>query len=120
MHEVVVVKSCCVKHRRDVPAGGLRACTAVLEEGRSQRPVARDFGLARTTVRKMFGYSIPPGYHRKEPAKRPKVGMWVGVIDVILEEDKTKPAKQGHTAQRIFKRLRAEHPFHGGYTIVKD
>src|SRR5271170_6470577 len=93
---------------------------AVLVEGRSQRSVAREFGLARVTVRKMLGYSIPPGYRRKEPAKRPKLGPWVGVIDAILEEDKTKPAKQRHTAKRIFDRLRAEHAFPGGYTIVKD
>ena len=50
---------------------------AVLVEGRSQRSVAREFGLARVTVRKMLGYSIPPGYQRKEPAKRPKLGPWV-------------------------------------------
>jgi len=93
---------------------------AVLVEGRSQRSVAREFGLARVTVRKMLGYSIPPGYRRKEPPKRPKLGPWVGVIDTILEEDQRKPAKQRHTAQRIFDRLRAEHGFTGGYTIVKD
>jgi transposase len=93
---------------------------AVLVEGRSQRSVAREFGLARVTVRKMLGYSIPPGYRRKEPVKRPKLGPWMGVIDAILEEDKSQPAKQRHTAQRIFDRLRAEHGFPGGYTIVKD
>ena len=93
---------------------------AVLVEGRSQRSVAREFGLARVTVRKMLGYSIPPGYRRKEPAKRPKLGPWVGVIDAILDEDKTNPAKQRHTAKRIFDRLRSEHAFPGGYTIVKD
>ena len=97
-----------------------RVRRAVLVEGRSQRSVAREFGLARVTVRKMVGYSIPPGYRRKEPAKRPKLGPWLGVIDAILEEDKTKPAKQRHTAKRIFDRLRAEHAFPGGYTIVKD
>jgi len=93
---------------------------AVLVEGRSQRSVAREFGVARETVRKMLGYSIPPGYRRKEPPKRPKLGPWIGVIDAILEEDKNQPVKQRHTAQRIFDRLRAEHGFPGGYTIVKD
>ena len=93
---------------------------AVLVEGRSQRSVAREFGLSRVTVRKMLGYSIPPGYRRKAPAKRAKLGPWAGVIDAILEEDKTKPVKQRHTAKRIFDRLRTEHAFPGGYTIVKD
>ncbi len=97
-----------------------RVRRAVLVEGRSQRSVAREFGLARVTVRKMLGYSVPPGYRRKEPAKRPKLGPWVGVIDAILEQDKSQPAKQQHTAKRIFDRLRAEHAFPGGYTIVKD
>jgi transposase len=97
-----------------------RVRRAVLVEGRSQRSVAREFGLARVTVHKMLGYSIPPGYRRKEPAKRPKLGPWVGVIETILEEDQTKPVKQRHTAKRILDRLRAEHAFPGGYTIVKD
>ena len=97
-----------------------RVRRAVLVEGRSQRSVAREFGLARVTVRKMLGYSIPPGYRRKEPAQRPKLGPWVGVIDAIVDEDKTRPAKQRHTAKRIFHRLREEHSFTGGYTIVKD
>jgi transposase len=44
----------------------------------------------------------------------------VGVIDAILEEDKSTPPKQRHTAKRIFERLREEHSFTGGYTIVKD
>jgi hypothetical protein len=42
------------------------------------------------------------------------------VIDAILEEDKQRPAKQRHTARRIFDRLRAEHAFTDGHTIVKD
>ena len=37
-----------------------------------------------------------------------------------LEDDKQRPAKQRHTAKRIFERLREEHGFTGGYTIVKD
>jgi transposase len=68
----------------------------------------------------MLRHSLPPGYRRKEPSKRPKLGPWLGVIDAILEEDKQRPAKQRHTAKRIFDRLRAEYGFTGGYTIVKD
>ena len=74
-----------------------RVRRAVLVEGRSEREVARGFGLARVTVHKMLRHSVPPGYRRKEPVKRPKLGPWLGVIDAILEEDKQRPAKQGHT-----------------------
>jgi hypothetical protein len=35
-------------------------------------------------------------------------------------DDKQRLAKQRHTAKRIFDRLRDEHGFTGGYTIVKD
>src|ERR1039457_349748 len=93
---------------------------AVLVEGKSERTVAREFGVARETVRKMLRYAVPPGYRRKEPPKRPKLGPLVGVIDAILENDKQQPKKQRHTAKRIFERLRAEHAYTGGYTIVKD
>jgi transposase len=97
-----------------------RVRRAVRVEGRSQRAVARDFGLSRETVRKMLQYAVPPGYQRQQPIKRPKLGPWLGVIDAILEDDKLRPAKQRHTAKRIFERLKEEHGFTGGYTIVKD
>jgi transposase len=97
-----------------------RVRRAVRVEGRSQRAVAREFGLSRETVRKMLSYAVPPGYQRQQPIKRPKLGPWLGVIDAILADDKQRPAKQWHTAKRIFDRLRDEHGFTGGYTIVKD
>jgi len=71
-------------------------------------------------VRKMLQYAVPPGYQRQQPINRPMLGPWVGVIDAILEDDKQKPAKQRHTARRIFDRLQAEHGFTGGYTTIKN
>ena len=97
-----------------------RVRRAVLVEGKSERAVAQEFGIARETVRKMLRYSVPPGYRRERPIKRPKLGPWIGVIDAILEEDKSNPVKQRHTAKRIFDRLRQEYAYTGGYTIVKD
>jgi len=63
---------------------------------------------------------VPPGYRRHHPPRRPKLDPFVGIIDRILEEDRSAPRKQRHTAKRIFERLRDEHGFEGGYTIVKD
>ena len=97
-----------------------RVRRAVLVEGRSQRTVAREFGVSRKMIRKMLAYSVPPGYRRQQPARRPKLGPWLGVIDAILKEDKTRPAKQRHTAKRIFQRLKEEHGFAGQSRIVRD
>ena len=92
----------------------------VFVEGHSRREAARVFGLNRETVAKMCRFSLPPGYTRKEPAAKPKLGPLLPVIDAILEADRTAPVKQRHTAKRIFERLRDEHGFAGGYTVVKD
>ena len=44
----------------------------------------------------------------------------MGIIDQILVDDRSQPKKQRHTAKRIWDRLKAEHAFSGGYTVVKD
>jgi transposase len=85
----------------------------------SQRQAARVFGIDPKTVAKMLRFSVPPGYRRSKPPARPKLDASTGVIDRILEEDRGRPRKQRHTARRIFQRLRAEHGFTGGETIVK-
>ena len=68
----------------------------------------------------MLAYSMPPGYRRQVPPRRPKLEPYTGVIDRILEDDLARPRKQRHTAKRIFERLRDEHGYYGGYTTVKD
>ena len=50
----------------------LRVRRAVMVDGMSMREAARVFGLHRDTVRKMLAYSVPPGYRRQTPPKRPK------------------------------------------------
>jgi transposase len=93
---------------------------AVRIEGLSKRAVARRFGVDPRTVDKMLEFSVPPGYRRSKPPVKPKLGPFIGIIDAILAEDKGRPKKQQHTSKRIFERLRDEHGFTGGITIVKD
>jgi transposase len=92
----------------------------VFVEGNSQREASRVFGLHRETIAKMCQFSLPPGYTRTQPPPKPKLGPYLPVIDAILDADRLAPAKQRHTAKRIFERLREEHGFGGGYTVVKD
>jgi transposase len=70
-------------------------------------------------VRKMQ-HAVSPGYQRQRRIKWLKLGPWLGVIDAILHDDKQEPVKQRHTSKGIFERLKEEHGFTGGYTIVKD
>ena len=93
---------------------------AVQIEGVSRREAARRFGIDPRTVAKMLAFSLPPGYRRSRPPGRPKLDPFTGIIDAILLEDEDRPRKQRHTAKRIFERLREEHGYAGGITIVKD
>ena len=93
---------------------------AVFVEGLSQREATRRFGLSRVTVAKMMRFSVPPGYRRQQPPRRPKIEPYLGIIDQILEQDVHASKKQRHTAWRLFERLRDEYGYGGGYTIVKD
>lgn len=92
----------------------------VFNAGNSRREAARVFGLSRETIAKMCRFSLPPGYTRTKPVEKPKLGPLLPVIDAILEADRIAPVKQRHTAKRIFERLRDEHGYEGGYTVVKD
>jgi len=94
-----------------------RACHV---EGMSKSAAARLFGIDRKTVAKILKHAVPPGYRRQSPPVRPKLDPFLPIIDRILEEDKSQPKKQRHTARRIFERLRDEHGFTGGITIVTD
>jgi len=89
-------------------------------EGMSQREAARHFNISRDSVAKMMAYSVPSGYRRTAPVKRPKLDAFTGIIDGWLDGDREVHRKQRHTAKRVFERLRDEHGFTGGYTIVKD
>ena len=85
----------------------------------SERAAALHFGISRESVKKMLSYSVPAGYRRTKPVRRPKLEGFTGIIDAILEADADPelPRKQRYTAQRIFERLRDDHGFTGSHTI---
>ena len=94
-----------------------RACHV---DGMNKSAAGRLFGIDRKTVAKILKHSVPPGYRRAAPPVRPKLDPFIPVIDQILEDDKRVIKKQRHTARRIHTRLRDEHGFTGGITIVTD
>ena len=92
----------------------------VLVEGESKRSIQRRYGLHWDTLEKILGHAEPPGYRLSRPRVKRKIGPYLAIIEQIIEDDKTAPKKQRHTAKLIFERLRYEYGFDGGYTIVKD
>ena len=75
-------------------------------DGMSAREAARHFGISRESVKKMLSFSVPPGYRRTAPIKRPKLDEFTEVIDQWLRDDVGQHRKQRHTAKRVFDRLR--------------
>src|SRR6478609_7560453 len=92
----------------------------VLVDGLSKRAACRAYDIHWDTLTKILEHPEPPGYRRAAPRPRPKLDAVRGVIHQILEGDKKAPRKQRHTARRIFERLRDEHGYEGGLTIVKE
>src|SRR6516225_6763679 len=92
----------------------------VLVDGLSKRAACRQYDIHWDTLRKILEHPEPPGYRRTAPRPRPKLDPLLPVIDQILEADKRAPKKQRHTARRVFERLRDEHGYPGGLTVVKQ
>jgi transposase len=91
----------------------------VLNEGQSQRQVARELGHSRKTIAKALALRIPPGYRLTEPRRRPVIEPFTHIIDAWLEQNKKARRKQKLTAVGIHERLRDEYGFTGHYGTVQ-
>ena len=92
----------------------------VLVEGRTQRAVARELGLARVTVRKYLDQAAPT--RKTEAAPRPRP-VWDAVADrvqaLLTESVRWTGGKQRLTATRLHELLVAEGK-RVGVTVIKD
>ena len=91
----------------------------VLVDGLSKRAACREYDIHWDTPAKILAHPEPPGYRRAAPRPRPKLGPFLPVIRQILEGDRKAPPKQRHTVNRIHQRLRDEHRYDGGLTIIE-
>jgi transposase len=92
----------------------------VLIDGESKRSVQRRYKIHWKTLQKILNLPEPPGYRQSKPRAKKKLGPFLPVIEEILRRDQQAPPKQRHTAKRIFERLRQEHDYAGGLTVVKE
>ena len=88
-------------------------------DGLSIREIARKLGVGRDTVRKALHHPEPPPYTLDRPRPAPAFGPFREVVDAILDADEQAPPKQRHTASRLFRRLRDEYGYQGGYDQVR-
>jgi len=91
----------------------------VLVDGLSKRAACREFDIHWDTLTKGLDHPEPPGYRRTAPRPKPRLDPFLPVIHQTLEADKEAPRERRHTARRIFERLRDEHGYEGGLTVVK-
>jgi len=85
----------------------------------SKRAACREYEIHWQTLTKILTHSEPPGYRRTKP-RASKLDSFLPIIEEILKGDRQVHRKQRHTAKRIFDRLRDEHDYQGGITIVQE
>jgi transposase len=88
-------------------------------DGMSIRAIARQFGHSWRKVREVLAQSEPKPYTRVKSPPAPVLGPYHGLIEQILAADDAAPRKQRHTAMQVFRRLRGEHGYRGGYDQVR-
>jgi transposase len=85
----------------------------------SIRQIARRFHHSRRKVRQVLEESEPRPYTLPAERLAPQLGPYKAVIEQILAEDRQAPRKQQHTAAKLYRRLRDEHGYQGGYDQVR-
>jgi len=85
----------------------------------SIRQIAEDFHRSRKTVRKAIADASVPQYRLTAPKPSPVMGPHLDKVMEWLEEDKSRPVKQRHTAHRIYERLVSEYGFTGAERTVR-
>jgi transposase len=88
-------------------------------DGLSIRQIARQFGHSRTTVRHALTHADPHPEPLTRSRPAPRLGPFQALIDQILRDDEAAPPKQRHTAAQVFRRIRDERGYEGGYAQVQ-
>lgn len=94
---------------------------AHFKDGKSQRRIARELGIARNTVSRLLQTPAGEGrrYRLRTEKPKPAIEPYLDWIRGILAQDEQSPRKQRHTAQRIHERLREELGYSGSERTVR-
>src|SRR5882724_125680 len=87
-------------------------------DGLRIKAIARQFHHSRRKIRQILTVAEPKPYLRLNPP--PSVlDPFKPIIDGILQADEEVPRKQRHTVAKLYRRLRQEHGYAGGYDRVR-
>ncbi len=88
-------------------------------DGKSLRGIADKYRLARNTVRKYVRTEeTEPGYRRRRPKEKPKLGPYVELLERLLEEDQPGSVRARRSAQLLFEELQRQ-GYQGAYDSVR-
>jgi transposase len=88
-------------------------------DGLSIRQLTKRFGHSPKTILKVLGQAEPKPYTLSKPRSAPVFDKFRPIVDEILEQDRTAPPKQRHTAKQLYRRLVYEHGYTGSYHPVQ-
>src|SRR5437667_8694238 len=87
-------------------------------DGMSVRALARAFHHSRRKIEEILATPEPKPYLRLNPP--PSIlDPFKPIIDAIRVSDEQAPRKQRHTVAKIWRRLKQEHGYLGGYERVR-
>jgi transposase len=88
-------------------------------DGISRRQVARETGISPKTISKILAHTHP---QRLAPKRRNfrKLGSHTASIQRMLQENATLPPRAKLSVRAIYKRIRDDEGFSGGYNTVAD
>lgn len=85
----------------------------------SKRRACQEYDVHWQTLQKILRQTEPTPFRTRKPRARPQLDRVLPIHHGWLEADRAMPAKQRHTAERMYQRLRDEHGYTGGRTIVR-
>jgi hypothetical protein len=71
-------------------------------------------------IRHVLGESEPRPYTLLKERPAPRLGPYKALIDPILADDEQAPHKQRHTAAKLYRCLRDEQGYLGGYRSLRQ
>jgi transposase len=88
-------------------------------DGKSIRQIARTSHVSRGKIREALAFAEPRPYTRTKPRPAPVLGPFTAIIDRILLDDRDSQPKPRYTAMQVYRCLRDEHCYPGGYAQVQ-